>query len=163
MTIHYQPDRQGMTVYPDQIDEATGQPIEGSSEVVDTRVANLAKEDLNYDGQSPDAYEEIDHLSEEELIDANPDYIPETISEVELASISDEIHQSSISPDAQLADSIASVDLGDSAADVTVQFLSHKVYNGDITAEEAFNEAINSGIPPEALASSFKRLQSYFK
>ena len=59
MTLHYQNDRPGMTVYPELRDEATNQPIEGSAEVVDTRFANIAKEDLNFDGQSPETYEDV--------------------------------------------------------------------------------------------------------
>ena len=48
-----------MTVYPELRDEATNQPVEGSAEVVDTRFANIVKEDLNFEGQSPETYEDV--------------------------------------------------------------------------------------------------------
>ena len=149
-----------MTVYPELRDEATNQPIEGSAEVVDTRFANIAKEDLNFDGQSPETYEDVTPLTEEELIEADADYIPSDISPVELAEISDEIHSSPVVISEDVANQILSAPMGDSAADTTVTFLAHKVYQGDITAEEAFEEAVNSGLPPEALAESFNRLKS---
>jgi len=150
-----------MTVFPELRDEATNQPIEGSAEVVDTRIANIAKEDLNFDGQSPKTYEDVTPLTEEELIDADVDYIPSDISPVELAEISDEIHSSTVVVSEDVANQILSAPMGDSAADTTITFLAHKVYQGDITADEAFSQAVNSGLPPEALAESFNRLKSF--
>ena len=151
-----------MTVYPELRDEATDQPIEGTSEVVDTRFANMAKQDLNFEGQDPTSYEDV-NLTEEELIEADADYTPSDISPVDLADISTEIHEASVSADPTLADSILSAPMGNSASDTTVTYLAHKVYQGDITASEAFEEAVNSGLAPEALAQSFRKLQSYLQ
>ena len=161
MNFHIENDRPGMTVYPELKDEATNQPIQGSSMVVDSRVANLAKDELNFDGQSPETFEDVTPLTEEELIDADADYTPSDISPVELAEISDEIHSSPVVISEDVANQIVSAPMGDSAADTTVTYLAHKVYQGDITAEEAFSEAISSGLPPEALAESFNRLKSF--
>ena len=163
MTIRFENDRAGQTVYPELKDDATGLPIEGSAEVVDTRVANLAKEDLNYNGQSPETYEDVSDLTEQEATDADPDYVPEGVSVVELSDLSDEIHSASVSPDETLASSILNVDMGDKAADVAVQYFSHKVYDGQMTPEEAFQAAVGSGLPPEALAVSFRKLQNLLK
>ena len=102
-------------------------------------------------------------MTEEELIEADADYIPSDISPVELAEISDEIHSSSVVISEDVANQVLSAPMGDSAADTTVTFLAHKVYQGDITAAEAFEEAINSGLPPEALAESFNRLKSFIR
>lgn len=150
--IHYQPHRQGMTVLPDDIDEATGERIDGSSQVVDTRIANWNHEPTENDPELIDEViqDDIDH----------PEHI---ISEVELAEISTEINDSTVSYDETMADSIASLDFGNTPADITVQFLAHKVYQGELSPQEAFTEAIESGINPEALASSYQRLKSHFE
>lgn len=153
-----------MTYLPELVDEATGERVEGTGLLTDTRLTTLQKEEqLNFEGQDPTSYEDVEPLTEEELIEADADYVPQDISPVELASISDEIHSASINPDEALAASIASVDMGNSAADITIQFLTHKVYDGQLTPTEAFEEAVNSGLPAEALAASFRKLQSHFQ
>ena len=164
MTIHFSNDRPGYTYLPDAVDEATGERVEGTGMLAESHIANLVKDDqLNFEGQDPTSYEEVSPLTEQEQIDADPDYQPEDISPVELASISDEIHSASVSPDEALASSIASLDMGNKAADIAVQYFAHKVYDGQMTPTEAFEEAVNSGLPPEALAASFRKLQSHFK
>ena len=160
--IHFTNDRPGMTVYPELKDEATDLPIQGSAEVVDTRIAGLAKEDLNYNGQSPESYEDV-NLTEEQLIDADPDYVPSDISPVDLAEVTSEIYESSASPSPDMADQILRSPMSDTAADTTITFLAHKFYQGEVTADEAYQEALNSGIPPEALAQSFRKLQGYLQ
>lgn len=149
--VTYQPHRQGMTVLPDDIDEATGNRIDGSSQVVDTRIANWNHEPAEDDPELIDEViqDDIDH----------PDHI---VSEVELATISTEINDSTVSYDETLATEIASLDFGNSPADITVQYLSHKVYAGELSPQEAFTEAVESGINPEALASSYQRLKAHF-
>jgi hypothetical protein len=147
------------------IDEVTGERVEDTGMLVHTEHTLFAKQDQP-DLAEPETEfdEETTYITEEEAAELGLlDELAEQISPVELASISDEIHNHTVITNPELATSIASVDLGDSAADITVQFLAHKVFNGDITSTEAFEEAVNSGLPPEALASSFKRLQSYFK
>ena len=162
MPIHYQNDRAGMTVYPELKDEATNQPIEGTSEVIDTRFANMAKQDLNFEGQDQTSYEDVS-LTEEELIEADADYVPSDISPVDLAEITSEIYESSKSPSQELASEILRAPMSDSAADTTVTYLAHKFYQGEVTTDEAYQEALNSGIPPEALAQSYRKLQSYLQ
>ena len=69
MTIHFEVHRHGMTVNPPLRDEATGEIIEGSEQVVDTRFANwnhesneydpeLEKEAINEDEDHPDCVSE---------------------------------------------------------------------------------------------------------
>ena len=153
-----------MTYIPDAVDEATGERVEGTGMLAESHLANLVKQDqLNFEGQDPTSYEDVSPLTEEELIEADADYVPQDISPVELASISDEIHNASVVVDEAHAASIASLDMGNKAADIAVQYFAHKVYDGQLTASEAFEEAVNSGLPPEALAASFRKLQSYFK
>ena len=162
MNIQFQNDRPGYTYIPDVVDEMTGERIEGTGTLAESHVVNLVKQDLNFDGQSPETYEELDPLTEEEQerIDADADYEGEELSPTELADISDELHSHSIVVDEAHAASIASVDMGDTPSNVVVQYLTHKVYQGELTPSEAFGEALDSGLPPKALAASFRKLQS---
>ena len=152
--IHFQTDRQGLTVLPDSIDEATGERIAGTSQVVDTRVAN-------WEGQSDETYEQVEQsiYEQEEAIAEDPDHPDSELDAVVLADVSDEIHQSTVTPDETVASAVISADMSDSPADVTVQFLAHQVYSGNISAEEAFNEALNSGVNHAALVASFQKLK----
>lgn len=89
----------------------------------------------------------------------DPNYVPE---EVDLANITEEIHAETVIPDPELADSIACYELGNTPADITVQYLSTRCFSGDMTAEEAFTEALASGISHRQLMSSFKKLKNAF-
>ena len=161
--IHFQHDRQGMTYIPDAIDEATNERIEGTGMVAPSHMANMMKdEQLNFEGQDPTSYEDV-NLTEEELIEADADYVPSDISPVDLAEITSEIYESSKSPSQELASEILRAPMSDSAADTTVTYLAHKFYQGEVTTDEAYQEALNSGIPPEALAQSYRKLQSYLQ
>lgn len=141
-----------MTILPDDIDDATGERIEGTSKVIDTRFAKFEHEPQEID---PDLIEEIN----EEDLDA-PEH---TISEVELADISDEVHNTSYEVNEEMANHIASLDIGDSPAAVTIQFLAHKVYQGELSPAEAFSEAIDSGINPDKLAFAYNKLKQHFE
>ena len=149
--------RPGMTVLPDQIDEATGERIEGSAEVVDTKhVAfhNQAHE-LSPEGEPEfvgSEFEDDDYLAPE-------DRENELLA---IGEISSEINETTIIPDDEFADSIASYQLGDSPAEVTCQYLVYKVYAGDISPEDALTEAMSSGIPTNELVSAWNRLKKAF-
>lgn len=150
--MNFEPHRQGMTVLPPDIDDATGEIIEGTSKVVDTRIANWEHDEIEDDSELIN-----------EAIQGDTDHPEHIDSESELAEISVEVNESTVAYDETMADTIASVDMGDSPADVTVQFLAHKVYAGELSPQDAFSEAINSGINPEYLAASYRKLKSYFE
>ena len=61
-------------------------------------------------------------------------------------------------PSADVAQAVVNADLGDSPAAVTVQYLATKYYTGEITAEQAYSEASNSGIDTTELYSVFTKL-----
>ena len=65
--------------------------------------------------------------------------------------------------DESLAASISSVDLGTTPADITVQHLVTQYYLGNISRDEAFEEAISSGISPESLMQSYWNLKKHFE
>lgn len=152
--INYEPHRNGQTVLPDVVDEVTGQTVEGTSQVVDTRVANFAHE--NYEEVEDSIYEQEQAIQEDP---DHPDYVDDA---VELANISEEIHEAEVSYNEEMAQAVVQAPMSDSPSDVTVQYLSHKVFNGDLTPQEAFEEAMNSGINPEQLAASYNKIKSFF-
>lgn len=163
MNITSQPNRQGYTFIPDY-NEVTGEiDIEGGS-IAPTNMKNwVASEDLNFDGQDPTSYEEVEPLTEEELIDADLDYQAEEVSPTELSDITDEVLGLNTDFDEAQASAVLEAPMGNTPGDVTIQYLAHQYYTGNMSAEEAYNEALNSGLPPEVLAKSYRKLQSYFQ
>ena len=102
MTIHFEGHRYGMTVNPPLRDEATGEIIEGSEQVVDSRFANWNHEDNEYDPEL-----EKEAINEDE---DHPDYVSE---EVRMADTQQDILTAEEQLfDESLAASISSVDLG---------------------------------------------------
>ena len=153
MTIHFEGHRHGMTVNPPLRDEATGEIIEGSEQVVDTRFANWNHESNEYDPEL-----EKEAINEDE---DHPDYVSE---EVRMADTQQDILTAEEqSFDESLAASISSVDLGTTPADITVQHLVTQYYLGNISRDEAFEEAISSGISPESLMQSYWNLKKHFE
>ena len=153
MTIHFEGHRYGMTVNPPLRDEATGEIIEGSEQVVDSRFANWNHEDNEFDPEL-----EKEAINEDE---DHPDYVSE---EVRMADTQQDILTAEEqSFDESLAASISSVDLGTTPADITVQYLVTQYYLGNISRDEAFEVAISSGISPESLMQSYWNLKKHFE
>ena len=153
MNINYEPDRAGLTVLPDMIDEATGQRIEGSSKVVDTRVTN-------WEGQSPETYEDlgIDEVEQDAL--APDDQDPEFSTR--LADTFEEINTTSYDVNPDMANTIAQADIGDSPEAITIKYLASKVYGGDMTPEESFQKAVESGLDMDKLMFHYYQLKQQF-
>ena len=152
MNIHYQEDRPGLTVLPDVIDEATGERVEGTSEIVPNHYTNFV--------ESPETFDEVD----EEAYPAPPaeeEVIPEA-SALDLADITEEVFEAPAEVNPQMADAIAQVDLGQSEAAISVQYLASKFYNGEMTADECVREAVESGIDTDALAFYYHKLKAHF-
>lgn len=151
--------RPGMTVVPDIVLDANGQEHYGDSgTVVIGRTGSTIDPNQVTDEATGITFNEEVQNPEQDL-DA-PEY--ESL-EVQMATVSDEIHNATVIPDDDIADQIASYKLGDSPADITVSYLSHKVYQGELTADEAFQEAMNSGINPAMLVDSYARLRQHFR
>ena len=151
MTIHYEGHRLGLTVNPPIRDEATGEIIEGSEQVVDTRIANWHHEPNEAD---PSLRELADEISQED-----PDHPDYRSIEVRLADASDEINNATFAPNPDVAAALLSYDNGDAPTDLLVQHLAYRAYNGDLTPEEAFVKAIDSGHSPELLLKSYNHLK----
>lgn len=155
MNINIQPNRPGMTYIPDY-DEVTGEIDLENGSIAPTNMKNWAAED------EPNT-EDFEPLTEEELIDADPDYQGEEVSPTELSDITDEVLGFSTEYDETQASAVLEAPMGDTPGDVTIQYLAHQFYTGNMSAQEAYDEALNSGVSPDELARSYRKLQSYFK
>lgn len=149
--ITIQQPRQGMTYIPELTDDATGEPIEGTDRLVPSHLTNWVEQD-------PETFEEVTEVNQDAL---NPDdQDPEF--EVRLADTFDEINTTEFDVNPTLAYEIASADIGNSRTDAAVQLFASQVYNGDLTPEEAFQAAINTGLNPDELMRSYYKLKEAF-
>ena len=157
MTINFENDRPAFTYLPDMIDEATGEPIEGTGMVTEThRLLLPNKNNPNLDPTyDPSKGVELTDEQYKRIYHVDDVIRDEELNPVVLADVSAEIHESNVSYDPEMATAVLQAPMSDSPADVTVQFLAHKVYNGDITAEDAFNQALMSGINLAELITSY--------
>ena len=157
MNIHYEGHRQGMTVLPPEVDQATGEVIEGTEQIVDTRHVAFAKNDIPNEAD-PHLEDLAEQLSEEDPDD--PNYLP---LEVRLADTSEEIHTTPFAADPDMAAQILHHDNGNSLPELLIQNLAYKAYNGELTPAEAFEEAVNSGHNPDLLLAAYYQLKSKFE
>jgi len=149
--ITIQQPRQGMTYIPELTDDATGEPIEGTDRLCPSHLTN-------WEEQSIDTYEEVTEVNQDSLNpeDQDPDL------EVRLADTFEEINTTEFDVNPTFAYEIASADIGGSREDAAVQLFTSQVYNGDLTPEEAFQAAINTGLNPDDLMRSYYKLQQHF-
>jgi len=147
MTINHQVMREGMTVLPDAIDETTGQRIEGSAQIVDTRFANLVEEETE-----TESYVEVDD-------DALAPEDRDPSMEERLAETHELIYNADIDINPEFANTIAGTDIGDSNAATIVKYAAMKTFNGDITKEEAMQLVIESGVDIDEAMQAFYQLQ----
>ena len=74
----------------------------------------------------------------------------------------DLIYNEAAEPNQETAEAILEVDLGDTDAASVVQYLSYKYFAGEVSLDDAYNEALNSGIDPDQLAAAFNQLRQHF-
>ena len=151
MTFSYDPGRQGVTVLPDDIDDATGERIPGSAQVKDSSMAGLVEDQILTDEQ---LQQSLDEQHEVSINDPDsPDYIPE---EVQISdTFQDVISNDDICQDPEVGERLLAADIGDSPSATVVKHLSYKWSQGEMTPEEAFNAAVDSGIEPKQLIASY--------
>jgi len=151
MSINHQVMREGMTVLPETVDQATGEKIEGTAQIVDTRFANLVEEETE-----TESYVEVDDdaLDPE---DRDPTF------EIRLSDTEEDIRTGEYTVSDEFANEVAGANIGDSPADITVKFLATKVFQGHMTPEEAFADAVGSGLNPDDLMRSYWSLKEYFE
>ena len=151
--------RQGMTVNPDVIDEATGQRIPGTSQVRESLYSNYDKQIGNYHGEGEGQYEDLG---------VNEDaYAPEDREqpvEVQLAETVELIENEIYATDPNFAQELAAIEMppGDTAG-ALVQNLSVAVYNGQVTQSEAIQMAIESGEDVSTLVYYFNAIKGLYE
>ena len=74
----------------------------------------------------------------------------------------DLIFNEAAEPSEEIAEAILQVDLGDSDAASIVQYLAYKYFAGEASLDEAYNEALSSGVEPDELAAAFNQLRTHF-
>lgn len=142
--------RPGMTYYPPEVDDATGQVIEGTDQVVETQFANFAKQERQNGEVSSQEETMVEH-SETDFDD-----------QVALADVSEEINNTTIVADDAISDEVVLLDMGDSDSANAVQYLVSEVFAGNITAEDAFNEALTCGLPHNELLQHWNTIKTHF-
>lgn len=145
-----EPTRQAMTYYPPERDDATGEIIEGTDTVIDTRFASLAKADRDNGEVSSQEMAVVEHG--EDTFEA----------QVELAEVSEEINTTTVVADDNIAEEAILLDMGDSESANAVQYLVSEVYSGNMTAEDAFNAAITSGLSHSEMLSHWNAIKTHF-
>ena len=145
-----EPTRQGYTYYPEEVDDATGERIPGTDTVIDTRFANLAKTDRDNGEVSSEEISVVEHGDDT------------FENQVELAEVSEEINTTTVVADDSIAEEAMLLDMGDSDSAIAVQYLAHQVYSGNMTAEDAFNEAVTSGLPHNELLQHWNAMKTHF-
>ena len=148
--IVFEQSRPAMTYFPPEVDDATGQPIEGTDQVVDTRFAAFAKGERGNGEVSSDEMTVVEH-GEMDFED-----------QVTLAEVSEEINTTTFVADDDIAHEVAYLDMGESDSAIAVQYLAHQVYAGNMSAEDAFNEAITSGLPHSELLQHWNAMKTHF-
>ena len=79
-------------------------------------------------------------------------------SDEQLGSIEDYIVENATEPSDETAQAILSADIGDSDAASVVQYLAYQYYNGEKSLEEAYSEALDSGVSHSELYAAFNTL-----
>ena len=106
------------------------------------------------------------HLSEQQLYELSLEEATEaedtTTSEMSAEEATDYIYNNAAEPNQETADAILQLDLGDTDAASVVQYLSYKYFAGEVSLDDAYNEALNSGIDPDQLTTAFNQLRKHF-
>ena len=105
------------------------------------------------------------HLSEQQLYELSLEEATEaedTTSEMSAEEATDYIYNNAAEPNQETAEAILQLDLGDTDAASVVQYLSYKYFAGEASLDDAYNEALNSGIDPDQLTTVFNQLRKHF-
>jgi hypothetical protein len=96
----------------------------------------------------------LDDDNSEDYVEANEgDFTEEQVIEFENYLV-----ENSTDPNPDVAQSILAADIGDTDAAKAVQYLAYQYYNGSISLEDAYEQALSTGIPERQLYSAFYSL-----
>ena len=96
-----------------------------------------------------------DDQSSEPETDATPE---EEFSEEQLDSFEDYLAENATEPSEEVAQAVLEANIGDSDAASVVQYLAYQYYAGQKTLEDAYGEALESGISHNELYAAFNNL-----
>lgn len=92
------------------------------------------------------SYEETDGTNQQDF------------SDDDLAEIEGWLIDNATDPNPDAAQAILQANIGDSDEAATVQYVAYQYYNGQMTLEEAYNEALNTGLSEAKLYAAFQAL-----
>ena len=87
----------------------------------------------------------------------------ETNDELTTEQIDTMVLQEATDPSDEMAAEILNLPISEDAAEATVQHLAYQYYAGQITSDQAYSEAANSGIDQQELYQAFTKLYKKFK
>ena len=113
---------------------------------------------------------DVSFLSESQLIalDISPDATSQQETSPygddvpDLEKIDELIFEHATDPDPDIASEVLAADIGQTDADVTVQHLAYRYYTGQLSVEDAYDEAYSSGLDVGELYQSFTKLYNHF-
>ena len=88
---------------------------------------------------------------------------PETTDQLTTEQIDTMVLEQATDPSDAMAEQILSIPVSENAAEATVQHLAYQYYAGQITSDQAYSEAANSGIDQQELYQAFTKLYNKFK
>jgi hypothetical protein len=74
----------------------------------------------------------------------------------------DLIYNEAAEPNEEVAEAILQVDLGDTDAASIVQYLAYKYFAGEVSVDDAYQEALDSGVDTDELTAAFNKLRTHF-
>ena len=74
----------------------------------------------------------------------------------------DFIYNETAEPNEEVAEAILEIDLGDSDAASIVQYLAYKYFAGEVSVDDAYQEALDSGVDADELTAAFNQLRTHF-
>jgi hypothetical protein len=80
------------------------------------------------------------------------------LSENDVIAFENFLAENATDPDPGVAQSILNADIGDSDEARTIQYVAHQYYTGNLTLEDAYAEALSTGLSEAKLYSAFNAL-----
>ena len=96
-----------------------------------------------------------DDQSSEPEADTTPE---QDFSDDQLAEIEGWLIDNATDPNPEAAQAILEANIGDSDEASAVQYIAYQYYQGELTLEDAYNEALDTGLPEAKLYAAFQNL-----
>jgi len=96
----------------------------------------------------------IDETSDEDLVPMNEGDFPEE----DIIAFEGWLAENASEPDPETAQLILQADMGNTDAAMAIQHLSYQYFNGNLSLEDAYSEALSTGLPEAQLYEAFQQL-----